>query len=559
MFMKKMSEQVVFNNELLKNNEISLHEIIKETMNVIDETEDLEGIGTWAYNGIKKITEEWYENRKETIEKWGDTRISIEVEGFDTDMFEALIHEFCMKIQKGIGYTMNRENVNTKIFKFKTDETRNDMINEVINEIFCFLKTEWNRENILNNKLIEICEYSYTWDFISTKIGVQKGEKISKILVKMLNYAVKNSKLSDEDKKIAYNDVEIISQNYSKLIEKFKQCNSRKTVYLSIDIRDFFRCSHGKNWGSCHVLGGEYGSGAISYTLNPKVAIAYVSEDGKFLDWRQIVYMDEKQNIFVGSRQYKNDNQVYAKGVIEIIEKIYGKVFDLHDGYSMEDMQKYAQKLVKQNSRFAYNDIHLYGGISKHIWALVPKGFNPMENDYERIDINHTHIYCIDCGVKLLEKDCGDNSWVHCDSCRGYDENCSYCEFCGEYHRYDDVTYVESTGEYVCDDCLENYFERCEHCEEWHLRENMTYVECDNVYVCEDCLHDKYTYCECCNEWHPYDNVAFVESTDEYVCENCLDYYFTWCEGCNDYHRKEDLKYCENYKASEDNGEDDEE
>ena len=222
----------------------------------------------------------------------------------------------------------------------------------------------------------------------------------------------------------------------------------------------------------------------------------------------------------------------------------------------MEDMQKYAQKLVKSNSRFAYNDIHLYSGISKHIWALVPKGFDPMKNDYERIDINHTHIYCINCGEKLLDRDCGGNDWVHCDSCR---EGGYYCEYCGEYHSEDYMIYVESTGEYVCDYCLENYFERCEHCEEWYLRENMTYVECDNVYVCEDCLHDKYTYCECCNEWHPYDDVVFVESTDEYVCENCLDYYFAWCEGCSDYHRKEDLKYCENYKASEDDGEDDEE
>ena len=41
MFMKKMSEQVVFNNELLEYNEVSLHEIIEETMDVIEETENL--------------------------------------------------------------------------------------------------------------------------------------------------------------------------------------------------------------------------------------------------------------------------------------------------------------------------------------------------------------------------------------------------------------------------------------------------------------------------------------------------------------------------------------
>lgn len=544
MFMKKMSEQVVFNNELLEYNEISLHEIIEETMDVIEETEDLGSIGTWSYDGIEKITEEWYKNRKETIEKWGNTRLSIEVEGFDTEMFEALIHEFCMKIQRGTGYTMNRENVSTEIFKLRFDEKRDDVINETINEIFGFLKTDWNRENILNNKLMEINEYSYTWYFISTRIRVQKGEKISKILVKMLNYAVKNSKLSDEDKKIAYNDVEIISQNYSKLIEKFKQCNSRKTVYLSIDIRDFFRCSYGKNWSSCHRLGGEYGSGTISYTLNPKVAIAYVSEDGKTLDWRQIVYMDEKQNIFVGSRQYKNDNQVYAKGVIEIIEKIYGKVFDLHDGYSMEDMQTYAEKLVSKNSRFAYNDIHLYSGISKHIWALVPKGFNPMENDYEKIDINHKHIYCIDCGEKLLS--CGDNDWVHCYSCREDDENCSYCEICGEYHRNDYVTYVESVDMFVCDDCRNEYFSCCEECGEYYRHEDITHIEGIDSYVCHNCLEEYFSCCECCGEYHRNDYVAYVESVDEYVCQDCICENFSICRCCGDKYPTTDMTYVEN-------------
>lgn len=546
MFMKKMSEQVVFNNELLEYNEISLHEIIEETMDVIEETEDLGSIGTWNYDGIEKICEEWYENRKETIEKWGDTRLSIEVEGFDTEMFEALIHEFCMKIQKGTGYTMNRENVSTEIFKLRFDEKRDDEINAIINEIFAFLSTDWNRENILNNKLTEINEYSYTWYFISEKIKVQKGEKISKILVKMLNYAVKNSKLSDEDKKIAYNDVEIISQNYSKLIEKFKQCNSRKTVYLSIDIRDFFRCSYGRDWSSCHTLGGEYGSGTISYTLNPKVAIAYVCEDGKILDWRQIVYMDEKQNIFVGSRQYKNDNQVYAKGVIEIIEKIYGEVFDLHDGYSMEDMQKYAQKLVSQNSRFAYNDIQLYSGISKHIWALVPKGFNPMKNDYERIDINHTHIYCIDCGEKLLEGKCGDNDWVHCYSCRGDDENCSYCEVCNEYHRHDYVTYVESVDKFVCDDCRNEYFSCCEICGEYHRDEDIVHIEKFDEYVCHDCFDKYFSYCEICGECHRNDYVPYVESIDGYVCHDCLIKYFAICRCCGDRYSITDMTYVEN-------------
>ena len=227
-----------------------------------------------------------------------------------------------------------------------------------------------------------------------------------------------------------------------------------------------------------------------------------------------------KQNIFVGSRQYKNDNQVYAKGVIEIIEKIYGKVFDLHDGYSMENMQKYAQKLVSQNSRFAYNDIHLYSGISKHIWALVPKGFDPMKNDYERIDINHTHIYCIDCGEKLLGCNCVDNDWVHCHSCRGDDENCSYCEVCNEYHRNEDVTYVESVDMFVCYDCIDEYFSCCEICGEYHRNEDIIRIENSDEYVCHDCFEEYFSYCEICGECHSNDYMTYVENKG-YVCTDC--------------------------------------
>jgi hypothetical protein len=453
---------------------------------------------------------------------------------------------------------MNRETVKNTIIKVQYGENRNDLINDAIYDIKCLLEADWSRSNVLNNKLQDVNEYSHTWEKMKD-YRVTKGEKISKAIIKILKYAVKNNEqLNDDEKKIAYNEVEVISQNYSKLVEQFKQCNTEKTIYLSVDIRDFFRCSYGKNWYSCHRLGGEYGSGAISYTLNPRVAIAYASENGKELDWRQIVYMDVNQNIFIGSRQYKNDNKTYSDGVVKILKNIYGDIFDEYNGYNEDeclDSQDYARKLICRGSKFGYNDIHLYGGINRHIWSLVPKGFNIYEDEFEKIEINHTHIYCIDCGKKIYSGDC-DNENVHCSNCR---EDAYYCEYCGEYHSEEYMTYIESTGDYVCDGCLENYFEMCPHCDEWHLRENMTYVECDNAYVCEDCLYDNYTFCEYCCEWHPYDNMMYVESTNEYVCEDCLDYYFAWCEGCNDYHRKEDLKYCENYKASEDNNEDDEE
>ena len=555
--MKKMSEQLVINDEFVKNVELGetrLYELIYEVKNVIDTTEDLDGIGTWTTTGIGTITKEWFENRKETIKKWGNTRLSTKVYGLDTVALDKMIADFGKNLMYGENFTMNRETVKNTIIKVQYGENRNDLINDAIYDVKCLLEADWNRGNVLNNKLQDVNEYSYTWSKMKD-YRVTKGEKISKAIIKILKYAVKNNvHLNDDEKKIAYNEVDVISQNYSKLVEQFKQCNTEKTIYLSIDIRDFFRCSYGKNWYSCHRLGGEFGSGAISYTLNPRVAIAYVSENGKELDWRQIVYMDVNQNIFIGSRQYKNDNKTYCDGVIKILKSIYGDVFDEYNGYNEDDCldsQDYARRLTYRGSKFGYNDIHLYGGINKHIWSLVPKGFNIYEDEFEKIEINHTHIYCIDCGEKI-ESGEYDNEWVHCSSCRG---ESYYCEYCGEYHCEDHMVYVESTDEYVCESCLENYFERCPHCDEWHLRDDMTYIECENEYVCENCLCDNYTYCEYCNEWHPYDDVVYVESTDENVCESCLDYYFAWCEGCNDYHRKEDLKYCENYKPSEDDEE----
>ena len=552
--MKKMNEQLVVNDEFIKNvelGEISLDELVDEVMYVIDTTEDLDDMGKWTTVGIGKICKEWYENRKEIIGKWKNTRLSTKVYGLDTIALDKMISSFCDNLVYGENFTMNRETVKNTIIKVQYGENRNDLVNDAIYDIKCLLQADWSRNNVLNNKIQDVNEYSHTWEKMKD-YRVTKGEKISKAIIKILKYAVKNNEqLNDDDKKIAYNEVEIISQNYSKLVEQFKQCNTEKTIYLSVDIRDFFRCSYGKNWYSCHRLGGEYGSGAISYTLNPRVAIAYASENGKELDWRQIVYMDVNQNIFIGSRQYKNDNKTYSDGVVKILKTIYGDIFDEYNGYNEDeclDSQEYARKLTYRGSKFGYNDIHLYGGINRHIWSLVPKGFNIYEDEFEKIEINHTHIYCIDCGEKIYSGEY-DNDYVHCSNCR---EGGYYCEYCGCFHNEEYMVYVDSINEYVCESCLENYFEMCEHCGEWYLKDNMTYVDCESFYVCEDCLHDNYTYCEYCGEWHSYDNMMYVESTDEYVCDDCLDYYFAWCEGCNDYHRKEDLKYCENYKASED-------
>ena len=49
-------------------------------------------------------------------------------------------------------------------------------------------------------------------------------------------------------------------------------------VVLSIDPRDYMRCSHGTDWDSCHQLGNMHGDGAIEYCISPMALIAYIED-----------------------------------------------------------------------------------------------------------------------------------------------------------------------------------------------------------------------------------------------------------------------------------------
>ncbi len=201
--MKKMSEQLVINSELLEYNEVSLHEIIEETMDVIDTTEDLDDTGVWTTTGIGAICEEWYENRKETIKKWGNTRLSTTVYGLDTVALDKMIADFGKNLMYGDNFTMNRETVKNKIMKVSYGENRNELINEAIYNVKCLLEADWNRGNVLNNKLQDVNEYSYTWSRMKD-YRVTKGEKISKVIIKILKHAIRfNEQLNDDEKKIA--------------------------------------------------------------------------------------------------------------------------------------------------------------------------------------------------------------------------------------------------------------------------------------------------------------------------------------------------------------------
>ena len=83
------------------------------------------------------------------------------------------------------------------------------------------------------------------------------------------------------------------------------------------------------------------------------------------------------------------------------------------------------------------------------------------------------------------------------------------------------MTYIDATGEYVCENCRDNYYSYCTECDCWEKNEDMS------------CLYDEYGeehwVCSDC-----YDRVA-------YTCENCGETFYNkdayenlvCCEECN--------------------------
>ena len=98
---------------------------------------------------------------------------------------------------------------------------------------------------------------------------------------------------------------------------------------------------------------------------------------------------------------------------------------------------------------------------------------------------------------------------------------------------------VTADGEYVCEDCRENYF-MCDDCGEWFHNDYAIFIN-DYKVVCEACSDD-YVRCDVCGEYHNYEDLQIVRGGDE-VCEDCLDRYYVWCDECEEYVEEDDYNY----------------
>ena len=521
---------------------IDLSVVVDDCMSVTDDTA-YDYTGRITIEGLESLVNAWFDLREGLIREWGATRLSIEVEGMDYQKVKDMVNEFCYKLVRGCDWVYKREEYTTNYLN-----SYNKLLSNELYDIVYWLRDERNINSILNNKLDELTNSMYE-NVILNKTGLKRGVKVSKLILNYLNKVVdelyKDDRITTDLLKEYRKEIEIISQNYSKLIELFKQCNSKHTVYLSCDVRDFLRCSYGYDWKSCHRLGGEFGSGAISYILNPNVLIAYVQTDDDRLEWREIVYVDLQKHVFVGSRQYKGYNPSFTKAVQNIILNQYGNDLQLFDTSNTERVQRYAQKFIKYSyyeDSFAYNDIHLYSGIDAHIWIL-----KPLEVEETEIDIQTEQIICLECGeyTDFIESDV-----CVCRHCYGYETY--YCDICGECHDEEDIHYIEYYDEngnecegYVCSECMSDNMFFCNHCQRYHHIDN-DYVNVEGVgIVCESCARYNLAcgYYVQCDDCQTIFDEAYVrmDVCGYNLCGECLERNgFHICSECGNHYLESD-------------------
>lgn len=369
-----------------------------------------------------------------------------------------------------------------------------------------------------------------------------EGKKLTKwmreVLIATTEKLYANNAINDDEKTVALKEADVICQYYSRIIEKIKTSSQKEhTVYVSIDPHDYFRCSYGTDWQSCHQVGNMHGDGAIQYCENGTTLIAYEEKieddmDVNPLKWRQIIYTNDYYSRFVGSRQYKTTNKENARIARELIMECVEKFknasveWDLVDYTTSEDVQRTIKPYVLTGEYdYAYNDVKLYGGLDQDLWMVSKKN---SECDACYVNRNDS-ITCLDCGQRFE----GHRDYFFmCENCGGG----VYCEICGCYHSEDDVTYVEDAEGYVCYECLEENFAYCRDCGEWHRIEDMTeYSYNSGEYICENCIILDYAYCEECECYEYADRVE--EYYDEngashFVCDDCKCRVIVNCDKC---------------------------
>lgn len=369
---------------------------------------------------------------------------------------------------------------------------------------------------------------------------IQTGMKMSRAVNKLCTY-------------LGYNKHPDYNREFAKYADSLSPLKITRHTVLSINPIDYLTMSIGNSWSSCHTInknnGGCYSSGTVSYMLDGSSMVFYTVDAGyngnEYFNQpkitRQMFYYGEEK--LVQSRLYPQSNDYSAeaeyKNCRQIVQEIVALIFDFPNYWTVNKGTRSAGNYIISEGTH-YQDYH-------HFENCTLSRLKGSENEY-CFTVGHDPI-CIECGDTHSTEDsinCCHGNGYYCECCenwvdadevywideRPYCGSCvTYCPVCGEYYVDDDISYVESEERYVCNNCIERYYECCAQCDELHDRDYMTYIQSESGYVCNDCLKEYYTQCSNCGNSEATETMHLT-ANGNMICNDCLeDNYFT-CEHC---------------------------
>lgn len=367
-------------------------------------------------------------------------------------------------------------------------------------------------------------------------IHAHNGQKMSRVMNKLLTY-------------IGYNKLPDYNREFAKYADAINPLQIVRHTVLSVNPLDYLTMSFGNSWASCHTIDkenkrgmpnsyeGMYSSGTVSYMLDKPSMVFYTVDaayGGKDF-WhepkinRQMFHWAEDK--LVQGRLYPQDNDGNGGAYTpyrEIVQKIMSEIFEFPNLWTVSKGTDAASKYVVSEGTH-YRDYESYSNCT----LSRPKG---SENE-EYFTVGHAPI-CIKCGYEhykqgnisccaskvtcancgcLIESDSEEVVWINGEP---YCSDCvSWCDCCENYV-VSGVTEVDG-GNFVCGDCLENYYRQCHDCGEYHRDSRMTYVDSIEDYVCRDCLEENYCFCDDCGEY--FRSGDLTEHNGRWLCDSCLE------------------------------------
>ena len=429
---------------------------------------------------VDKLFSEWLEAKRDIIEAWDG--------------------KYIIEVPEVVTFDLDKDEKKSRIIEFI------DVVADRYNnpDLADFL--EWaSISEIFNNKL----ERDYWLD------GANKIPAGTKI-IRAFKYFEENETLLRE-----------LQDRLSMILQEDKVTGK---LCFSVHPLDFLSASENNyHWRSCHALDGDYRAGNLSYMLDKSTIMCYLKKPGEVVKlpnfpedvmwnskkWRMWIYLSDKWDSMFAGRQYP----FFSMSALGLVQKYLlmslkqspfkwsGWHKDYIASFKRENDTTYGSEsdLEGRHIAMAYNVYKMKDLVTD---CENPLHFNDLlESSFyipyycwtrgaSRPNIHFSignKVPCLHCnGEHNVQR---SNSMV-CDPCEltfGEEENdyFGYCDCCDSRQIRDNLIWLESTDQLICQDCYQELVDRCDKCGfEWY-RTSLTFDKESNQWICPWCAEGK--------------------------------------------------------------------